>query len=351
MILKTLRMTHGAHATFKYSLLLWDIQQGKVETLKSIRVGIVGTGFIANAAHIPSLISLEMHENIIALCDINKESLLRTANRYGLRTTYSDHKEMLRRENLDCVFCLVGPKAQPQVAKDCLESGVDILCEKPLAWTIQESKGIIEASKRSGRWVQMGYNRRFMPIYKKAKEALQTHQTRLCLAEKSYEVSCLSTKDPEHFLEMRLIHAVDVLNWFCGEALHVKTEASKIDLKKLDTVCALIRYKEGAFGLLIGNHSGGTWIERSEIYGDNCTALVEVPLRVTFFSEGKREVYEPSATYHYPWHQLSGYQQQDEHFIECVRKDIQPLPSAKDGLETLNLINEILKTLGLKSLE
>lgn len=101
---------------------------------------------------------------------------------------------------------------------------------------------------------------------------------------------------------------------------------------------------------MAGDHSGGVWTEKLEVYGDQCTALIKVPIRVTIFSKGKREVYEPGATYYYPWHKLFGYQKEDEYFIECVREDKEPSPSAKDGLETLNLINEIRRKLGLESL-
>ena len=215
--------------------------------MKPIRVGIIGTGHIASIAHIPSLISLE-DVNITALCDANKENLLRTAKRYGLRTTYLDHKEMLKRENLDCVFCLTSPIAHAEIVMDCLESQIDIFCEKPLAWTIQEAKDIIKASEKSGCWVQVGYNRRFMPVYKEAKNAFQKHQVKLCLAEKNYEL-CVP---PEHFLENRLIHAIDILYWFCGKAIHVQAEMFKTKPETLYTVCAIIRYNGGAIAMWLG---------------------------------------------------------------------------------------------------
>lgn len=314
-------------------------------TLKLIRVGIVGTGFMANAVHLPTLISLESVK-IVALCDSYKKNLLRTANKYPARNIYSDHEEMLKKEKLDCVFCLTDPKTHAEIVKDCLEDGVNVFCEKPLAWTIQEDKEIIRTSEKSGHWVQVGYNRRFTPVYRKAKSVFRTRKVASCVAEKTYEIC----SPPQYFLRIGLIHAIDILNWFCGEALQVQLDAFKVDSDKLRTVSVLVRYEAGAIALLMGDHSGGAWMEKLEVYGDGCTVLVEAPFRVSICSKGKREMYEPSATYYYPWQKLFGYQGEDEYFINCLRKDTPPSPSAKDDLKTLLFINEMRKKLGLEPL-
>jgi virulence factor len=311
-----------------------------VTLLKSVRVGVVGTGNIARIAHLPSLFSVSAAK-VTALCDVDKSNLLKTTDMYHVESTYSDHKDMLDNEDLDCVFCLSSLGTHTEIVMDCLQGGVDVFCEKPLAMTVKELKKIIRASEKSGRWVQVGYNRLFAPVYQKARSVFQTRQARLCLAKKCFE---LRTPPPK-FLENNLIHAISILNWFCGRATSIRTEVCKVGPERLRTLSALIRYKRGVIGVLIGDYSGGGYAETLEVHGNGCTAFVNAPHRATISLSGKQEIYEPGATYHYPWHKLFGYQQEDESFIECVRRNAKPWPSLKEDLDILNIIGRIRETL------
>lgn len=314
--------------------------------MKSISVGIIGLGRIAEIAHLPSLIELKDIE-ITALCDINEERLQRMKKKYHVISTYKDHYEMLKNEDLDCVFCLTGITEHAEVTIDCLKNGVHVFCEKPLASNLHDAKDMVKASEKAGRWIMIGYNRRFTPVYKKAKDVFRMRKVNLCVAKKCY----IKAMPPKYATLNNLIHAIDTVNWFCGEPSSVQGEVLYNDHEEPQTISAIIRYKEGAYSSIIEDHSGGTWIEKLEVYGGGFTAIVRAPTLATTFRNGKEERYNLGATYYYPFHKLYGFQQEDQYFVECIIKDKEPSPSGKDGLKTMELINEIHKKAGLPLLD
>lgn len=329
--------------------------------LVSVRVGIVGVGLLANQAHIPSLSTIE-DADIVAICDISKEALLKTASKYHIPAMYTDLDEMLQKEKLDCVFCLTRPASHAQIIIKCLSMGIHVFSEKPLSTKLGEVKDIIRESEKAGKWIQVGYNRRFTPVYKKAKDTFEKAEIRVCFAEKNFQLSPVETsifayeKTRKSYLPLQedTCHMIDVLNWFCGEPVSVQAEAfppAATDPERLQTTCALIKYKDGALANVIADYSGGVWMERFEVYGGNRTALVDAPVRATIFQEGRQEIYEPAATFYYPWQRLFGYQQEDEYFIECVKTGKEPSPSGKDELRVMKIINKIYKRVGVEPLD
>ncbi|AZS16018.1 Gfo/Idh/MocA family protein [Paenibacillus lutimineralis] len=129
---------------------------------KVYRIGIVGCGGIANGKHMPSLSKLENVE-MVAFCDIIPERAEEAAAKFGTpeAKVYADYKEMLAEEQLDIVHVLTPNDAHADISIAALESGHHVMCEKPMAKTAADARRMVEAAKRSGKKLTIGYNNRF----------------------------------------------------------------------------------------------------------------------------------------------------------------------------------------------
>ena len=145
------------------------------DSKKKLKVGIIGCGGIAFTKHMPSLAKLDTVE-MVAFCDIEGEKAEKAARKYGTEDAkvYSDYKELLEDAAIDVVHVCTPNKSHGFITVDALEAGKHVMCEKPMAKTAKDAREMVEAAKRTGKKLSIGYQNRFRPdsIYlKKACEA------------------------------------------------------------------------------------------------------------------------------------------------------------------------------------
>ncbi len=129
---------------------------------KLIKVGIIGCGGIANGKHMPSLKKVKDCE-MVAFCDIVPERAEKAAKEYGVENakTYTDYKELLKDETIDVVHVCTPNRSHSFITVDALEAGKHVMCEKPMAINSEEAKKMLDAAKRTGKKLTIGYQSRF----------------------------------------------------------------------------------------------------------------------------------------------------------------------------------------------
>jgi predicted dehydrogenase len=127
--------------------------------MKKLKVGIIGVGSISNE-HIQAYLK---NENVIleAFCDINEKTLFRMGEQYGIKNLYLNKDEMLKNEELDVVSVCVWNAAHAECSIAALNAGVNVLCEKPMATSLEDANNMIEAAKRNHKLLMNGFVRRF----------------------------------------------------------------------------------------------------------------------------------------------------------------------------------------------
>ena len=128
---------------------------------KKLRIGIIGSGGIAQGCHMPGYKSVPDLCEMVAVCDMNPETAAAAAKKFDVPKTYVDYREMLSKENLDAVSVATPNKYHMQPTIDALEAGKNVLCEKPLAMNAGEAKKMCAAAKKSGKILQVGLQTRF----------------------------------------------------------------------------------------------------------------------------------------------------------------------------------------------
>ena len=117
--------------------------------MDKLKVGVVGCGFIAKKRHIPSFLRLKKNVYLSAVCDLNQELAKGASKQFGIPHVYSDLSDMLSKEHLDIVDVCTPPKVHAPVALEAMESGCNVLLEKPMAPSLKDCDRMIEAARQN----------------------------------------------------------------------------------------------------------------------------------------------------------------------------------------------------------
>ena len=130
--------------------------------MKKTRVGIIGTGGISHC-HMSGYKKLEAdgRVEIVACCDIDEAKLNAYCDKYGVAKRYTDCREMMKNERLDCVSVCTWNSAHKDCTIAALEGGANVICEKPMALNAKEAEEMLAAAKKAGKLLQVGFVRRF----------------------------------------------------------------------------------------------------------------------------------------------------------------------------------------------
>ena len=141
--------------------------------MRKLRVGIVGCGGIANGKHLPAMKKNGNFE-IVAFCDLIEERARKAKEEYGTpdARVYTDYKELLK-EDVEAVYVLTPNSVHAPVSIAALEAGKHVMCEKPMAKTYAEAKAMVEAAKKSGKLLTIGYQNRYRSDSLYLKEACE----------------------------------------------------------------------------------------------------------------------------------------------------------------------------------
>ncbi|MDQ0269657.1 Gfo/Idh/MocA family protein [Cytobacillus purgationiresistens] len=112
-----------------------------------MKVGMIGVGAIGERI-LKSFLENDQTE-VSALCDMNEDRLQAVSREVPAADLYTNHLQMLNDQTIDLVYVAVPPKYHHQIALDIIKSGKHILCEKPLANTIEEAAEMKEAASQS----------------------------------------------------------------------------------------------------------------------------------------------------------------------------------------------------------
>jgi len=131
---------------------------------KTFRIGIIGCGGIANGKHMPAL-AKQPNAQMVAFCDIEESRAKAAAEKFGVAgaSVYTDYRELLKDASIDIVHVCTPNDSHAEISIAAMEAGKHVMCEKPMAKTAAEARRMVEAAKRTGKKLSIGYQNRFRP--------------------------------------------------------------------------------------------------------------------------------------------------------------------------------------------
>jgi AraC-like DNA-binding protein len=138
---------------------------------KKVRFAVVGLKSIGNA-YVAAINRLAQGE-VTAICECNEDMAKKRAAEYGMDKYYTDFYEMIKDGGFDCVVLGTPDQVHMDHSVAALEAGYHVICEKPLALTMEECEKIVEATRKSDKKFMTGQVARKTPSFIKVKELIE----------------------------------------------------------------------------------------------------------------------------------------------------------------------------------
>ncbi len=128
--------------------------------MKTVKLGYVGCGFMAQKVHLPNFAALPGCE-LVALAEVREGLGRRVQKRFGIKKFYRHHLEMAEDREIDAFAVSAAFAVQGEIGKDLLRTGRPVFMEKPMAISIGQAEAILEAAQTPGARLMIGYMKRY----------------------------------------------------------------------------------------------------------------------------------------------------------------------------------------------
>jgi predicted dehydrogenase len=201
-----------------------------VSSAGAIRLGVIGAGAIARAAHLPNIAKLKSDIEIVAISSRKGVSAVAAAKRYGIATATTDYHEILNDESINAVLIATRHSTHAQLVLESLAAGKHVFVEKPMCLTTAEGDAIAQRARESGLVVQVGFNRRYAPMLgllrvAVGRDGLRSLTCRVNVGSIADDWS--NTPEEGGRLMGEGVHFFDLCNWFMG------SEATEVHVGRL----------------------------------------------------------------------------------------------------------------------
>ena len=253
-----------------------------------LKVGIIGCGSIAKQRH-----GYEYFHNadvqIKGFYDLIAARAQALADLYG-GSVYADVDAMLADPEIDAVSVCMANAFHAEISIKALKAGKHVLCEKPMAVTMEQCQAMVDAARESGKRLMIGHNQRLAPAHKKAKELLTsgalgrviTFQS--TFGHKGPEMWSMDKSANTWFFKKASasfgsmadlgIHKIDLMRYLIGSEITSVYSSMKVLDKKFpdgtpievdDNSVEILNFADGAMGTVTTS-----WTH----YGEECNASV-----------------------------------------------------------------------------
>jgi predicted dehydrogenase len=232
------------------------------ESMDKLRGVAVGSGYFS-PYHFDAWQRIGRAE-ITALCSLDTGQARQVADKFGIATVYDDAAVMLDRERPDFIDIITPPQNHAALVGLAAEQGVHILCQKPLAPTMEEARVIVDRAAKAGVRLMVHDNFRFQPWHREAKRLLdggaigrlQTLSCRTRLGDGWGDDAYLARqpyfRDMPQFLIFETgVHFIDVYRYLAGEISEVHAKLRRLNpaIQGEDSALVLFDFASGAVGL------------------------------------------------------------------------------------------------------
>lgn len=336
--------------------------------MKKLKIAVIGVGSISHE----HLKSYQNHPEveIYAVCDINEERAKLKGGEYGATKIYYSYQEALADPAIDAVSICTWNQSHAEISIVALDAGKHVLVEKPLCKTVEEALRMEAAVKRSGKILQVGFVRRYASNVQMLRSFVDNGDFGEIYYAKASSIRRLGNPggwfaDVERSGGGPLIdigvHMID-LCWYMMGKPKVKSVSgntyrklgNRANIENLsfykaadwdpslntveDLANAMIRFENGAslmvdvsFSLHAKQDEGAV-----KLYGDKGSC--EIDPEILIVTEKHNTILNITPQIDHKGFHGSAFQNEINHFIQCIQNGEQPLSPVEDGLEMMKIL-------------
>lgn len=283
-----------------------------------VRWGLIGCGDIARKRVAPAL-SIGAHCELVAVSRARAELAQSFAEEFGAKRWYRDYRDLLLDDEIDAVYIATPVSFHCEQTIAAAKAGKHVLCEKPMALSIDECDEMISACQRSGVSLGVAYYRRFYPVIQRIKELLSSNAIGkpVMVELRAFERFNPSPGADRYWLLEHGTsgggpmmdfgcHRIEIVINLLGEPTRVvgATTNAAFVREVEDTATALLVFPSGCQALVIVTHAAMESRDTLDIYGSegslHLDVLNEGRLRIVTRDGERTECYPPHRNLHQP---------------------------------------------------
>ncbi len=317
-----------------------------------VNIGLIGLGGIGTY-HFYNSMRLK-NARLIAVADISKKSR-NLAKAERVKEVYEDYEKLLENPDIDCVIISLPNYLHAECAIMAAEHGKHVLIEKPLARNVKEGKEIVSKTRKAGVKTMVGYPLRFSKFTKIKKEIDKGYLGNVVTAITTFvssgpffqRVSNASVPSPvpSWWFQRELVgggalldtgsHVINLLLFYFGHDIaSVKSSLGhRFNMPFEDHALCFIKFKKGISAIVNAGWCSPERIIKVELYGTakHVSESIGPPTPLDY---AKSVIKRQSINNSPPFHKELQY------FVDCVKSDTSPSPSAEEALEDLKVISK-----------
>lgn len=269
--------------------------------------------------------------NLLALCDLDKDKLEKCGEKWGVNKLYTDHNEMLKKEDIDILSICTWNSTHLPILKSAVKNGVKaIYCEKPISVNIKEADEMIKLCRENNVILLVNHWRRFDGFHPKIKEFIDSGKLGELQQASFYYTAGIANSGSHMFDLMRYLFGN--IDWIEG---YYKTKKEDPDIDgvvkfKNGMVCTVQSLSDDyykRFNLFIYGGKGAIEITRAGFDLD----MYEVR-QSDKWSEYK-ELYKMKSLIEYK--EESCFVNGVNHLVDCLEQNKSPVSTGEDARESL----------------
>ncbi len=346
-------------SNYKYRMIagnyVKNLSKLKSKMKKPIRVGIIGCGFAGSMHAMSYQPYIESGDvKLVAACDLDENSAETMLNEYNMDAHCANWQDLLKREDVDAISIALPHFLHAQVAIAAAKAGKHVLCEKPMATTLEDCDRMIQAAKDAKVKLMIAETYRFMPTMVKIKEIIDSgrignvffargaeclNEVPIITDEESWQ--CSADKAGGGIWFDAGVHVCSAFRYTLGDVDSVRAallEHVVTGEKEDDNAFVLLKFKCGAAGeVFLTETLASPPFIRFEFYGTEGTILMDTawdePIKF-YSSKGEHaEKWETPHVEHRPmphFYALS-FREEVKEFVESILENREPHYTGEDG--------------------
>jgi len=311
--------------------------------VKVVQIGLIGAGRIGRV-HAETIANRIPEANLLAVADVFLEAAQKCAADFQIPSVSEDYREILENSEIEAVLICSSTDTHAEFIVQAAEAGKHIFCEKPIDHDLKKIDHALDAVEKAGVKLQIGFNRRFDPSFKRVRDAVAAGEIG------APHLVHITSRDPGPppidyikvsggiFLDMT-IHDFDMARYLIDSEVDEVFAAGAVmvdpaigEAGDIDTAVIVLRYANGAIGVIDNSRKAVYgYDQRVEVFGSGGGIVVsnQTPdLAVHSDADG---VHASKPLHFFIERYTEAYVAELQEFIESVREDKTPSVTGIDG--------------------
>ncbi len=320
---------------------------------KDIRYAIVGLGHIAQVAVLPAFAHARRNSRVTALVSDDRAKLNAMAKKYRVRETgsYDDYERCL--EQVDAVYIALPNSLHAEYTIRAAAAGVHVLCEKPMAVTVEECEQMIAACREHRVKLMIAYRLHFEEINLEAIDLVRRGR----IGEPKFFNSSFAMRVRHGDIRTRSrlgggtlydigVYCINAARYLFQaeptEVMAISVNSGAARVKEIDeSTGALLRFEDGRVAAFvtsfnaadIGSYQivgtkGHLQVDPAYEYAEGLAYELTIGGKTTRKRIGRRDQFAPELLY----------------FSDCILKDREPEPSGEEGLQDVRIVQALYES-------